>query len=489
MPGGADQGFHDYAFVWEANRIRYYVDGKLVHTVTDKSAIPSHPQKIFASLWASGKFASWLGRFEYPGHPVTMQVKRIAFTALGQPCQFKGSVACKLGPGFAVERRVTADMLRILYLVHDLNDPAVRRRVLMLQAGGAEVVLAGFSRKANPLALVEGITPIDLGRTHDGRFLHRLASVGRAAFTLSGRLDRNFRPDIVIGRNLEMLALAHRANALLGGSIPVVYECLDIHRLMLRGDVTGQALRAVERRLARRSALLVTSSPAFVRNYFERFGQADLPWVLLENKVLDLADDRGSARFAPTPPPAAGEPWRIGWFGALRCRKSLELLARLAGEMKGRVEIILRGRPARDQFDDFDRQVAEAPHLTFAGPYRNPEDLPRIYGDVHFSWLPDFFEEGMNSAWLLPNRLYEGCCYSTVPLAMAGTETARFLEEKGLGFTIAEPSSEALSRLAATMHGSGALRRGRRTGEAAGRRLVAPRPCGLRRFRRAVCAR
>lgn len=339
-------------------------------------------------------------------------------------------------------------MLRILYLVHDLNDPAVRRRVLMLRAGGAEIALAGFSRKANPLARIEGIAPIDLGRTHDGRYLHRLASVGRAALALSGRLDRNFRPDLLIGRNLEMLALAHRANALLGGSIPVVYECLDIHRLMLRGDVTGQVLRAVERRLVRRSALLVTSSPGFLRNYFEHFGQADLPSVLLENKVLRLGDGGSSVRCAATPAPGAGEPWRIGWFGALRCRKSLGLLSRLADELEGRVEIVLRGRPAYDQFDDFDRQVAEAPHLSFAGPYRNPEDLAQIYGDVHFAWLPDFFEEGMNSEWLLPNRLYEGCCHATVPLAMAGTETARFLEDKGVGFTISEPSSDALSRLA-----------------------------------------
>ena len=338
-------------------------------------------------------------------------------------------------------------MLRILYLVHDLNDPAVRRRVLMLRAGGAEVVLAGFRRIDNPFSVIEGMTPVDLGRTHDGRFLQRLASVGRAALTLSRRLDRNFRPDLVIGRNLEMLALAHRASALFGGNIPVVYECLDIHRLMLRGDVAGQALRAVERRLAFKSRLLITSSPAFMRNYFERFGLANLPRMLLENKVLALEDDRVRAPLAATPPPAAGEPWRIGWFGALRCRKSLDLLAGLAGGMDGRVEVVLRGRPARDQFADFEREVAEAPHLTFGGPYRNPEDLPEIYGEVHFAWLPDFFEEGMNSEWLLPNRLYEGCYCSTVPLAMAGTETARFLDEKGLGFTIAEPTAAALSRL------------------------------------------
>ena len=37
-------------------------------------------------------------------------------------------------------------MLHILYLVHDLSDPAVRRRVIMLQAGGAKVTVAGFRR-------------------------------------------------------------------------------------------------------------------------------------------------------------------------------------------------------------------------------------------------------------------------------------------------------------------------------------------------------
>ena len=98
VEGGADQGFHDYAFIWEPDRISYFVDGQLVHTVTDPAAIPSHPQKIFASLWASGKFTSWLGQFKYPGHPVTMEVARIAFTALGQPCNFPESVACDPGP-------------------------------------------------------------------------------------------------------------------------------------------------------------------------------------------------------------------------------------------------------------------------------------------------------------------------------------------------------------------------------------------------------
>lgn len=337
---------------------------------------------------------------------------------------------------------MAADMLKILYLVHDLDDPTVRRRVLMLQAGGAEIALAGFSRRADAVAEIEGISPIDLGRTHNRRFLHRLASVGRAALALSGRLDRNWRPDVIVGRNLEMLALAHRANALLGADIPVVYECLDIHRLMLRADLTGQALRAAERHLMARSALLVTSSPGFVEHYFEPFGQTGLPVFMLENKVLELEGDSRTA--LPKPPPGSGEPWTIGWFGALRCRTSLDLLSRIARKMGGEVEIVLRGRPAYDQFDDFDRQVGDTPHLRFEGPYRNPEDLADIYGAVHFSWLADFFEAGMNSNWLLPCRLYEGCRHATVPITVEGTQAARRLKAMAIGFTFDEPGEDAV---------------------------------------------
>ncbi|SIQ11122.1 endo-1,3(4)-beta-glucanase [Rhizobium sp. RU35A] len=93
VAGGADKGFNDYAFIWERNRLRYFVNGRLVHEVTDPAKIPSHPQKIFASLWGSDTLKDWMGTFAYSG-PVTMQVERIAFTALGEGCRFQGSVLC-----------------------------------------------------------------------------------------------------------------------------------------------------------------------------------------------------------------------------------------------------------------------------------------------------------------------------------------------------------------------------------------------------------
>jgi len=341
-------------------------------------------------------------------------------------------------------------MLHILYFVHDLADPAVRRRVLMLQAGGALVTLAGFRRDDNALAAIHGVEPIELGRTKDAQFGQRVSAVAKSAMKLRSALGAVARPDVIIGRNLEMLALANRAKAVFGGDMPVVYECLDIHRLLLRDDVLGGALRGAERHFGAKAALLITSSPAFVERYFRPRSGLQLPVMLIENKVLAL--EAAARQIAPTArPPVDGDPWKIGWFGALRCRKSLALLDEFSRRMEGRFEIVLRGRPARSEFADFDGLVRDAPFMTFAGAYKNPEDLSAIYNDVQFSWAIDFFEEGLNSSWLLPNRLYEGGLYGAVPIAADGTETSRFLATRKIGLNLDRADADHLVALLGAM--------------------------------------
>lgn len=94
VPGDANRGFNDYAFVWEKDRLRYYVNGELVHEVTDPAKIPSNAQKIFFSLWGTDTLNDWMGTFSYK-EPVKLQIDRVAFTAAGDECQFAESVACR----------------------------------------------------------------------------------------------------------------------------------------------------------------------------------------------------------------------------------------------------------------------------------------------------------------------------------------------------------------------------------------------------------
>lgn len=95
VPGGANKGFNDYAFVWEQSRLRYYVNGQMVHEVTDPAKLPTNAQKIFVSLWGTDTLSGWMGSFNYTA-PTSMQIDRIAYTAPGDDCQFAESVACVL---------------------------------------------------------------------------------------------------------------------------------------------------------------------------------------------------------------------------------------------------------------------------------------------------------------------------------------------------------------------------------------------------------
>ncbi|WP_185983299.1 glycosyl transferase family 1 [Aureimonas mangrovi] len=332
-------------------------------------------------------------------------------------------------------------MTTILYLVHDLGDAAVEKRVAMLQAGGARVALAGFRRGEAPPDAIRGVVPVDLGRTYDGDFRQRIAKLASALVSRQKGALAALNPDVVVARNLEMLALARSLPFAAPAQPRFVYETLDIHRLLLRKDAVGRAMRRLERSLLSPAALIVTSSPAFIENYLRPLQKVDAPIMLLENKVLDLS---GSPAPAVARDPTSGRPLRIGWFGALRCSRSLDLLGAFSRAMEGRYEIILRGRPATREFANFEGQVAAEPFMRFEGPYR-AEDLPRLYAEVDYVWAIDFFEAGLNSDWLLPNRLYEGCRHGAVPIAMAHTQTGRTLAGLGIGVLLQEAEPDHLA--------------------------------------------
>lgn len=312
----------------------------------------------------------------------------------------------------------------IAYFVYDLADQAVPRRITQFVEGGADVILLGFSRVKHPPTEVSGVPAILLGRTRESKFLDRAMAVALALVRTRHwrKLIRN--ADAIVGRNLECIAVAAAARR----DVPLVYEVLDVHRLLVGRGVDGRILRFVEGTLIKRCALIITSSPAFVREHLSRYPA--LPKALLvENKVVDTA-----VRPAPPRPVdrSHGPPWRIGWFGRLRCRRSLLFLADLARSSNGRIEVDLCGTIDLPLRDLLEKTVLAAPHMAYHGHYTYA-DLPRIYGAVHFAWAIDFFEEGLNSSWLLPNRLYEGCLNGAVPIALANVETGAWLARHGIG--------------------------------------------------------
>jgi hypothetical protein len=320
----------------------------------------------------------------------------------------------------------------VVYFASDLSDMAVNQRVRMLLAGGAEVRLLGFRRTDTPIHAVAGVAATDLGRTFEGQLVKRVATVLRTSLTARRMRDLLDGADVVLARNLDMLTIANASRG--RRSIPLVYECLDIHRALLGSGLPSKLLRNWEKRLLGKVSGLVVSSPGFVTNYFKQLG-VDLPPVILTENKQVLSNEPVSR---PANRMRSGPPWKIGWFGNIRCIESFHLLLEFARRCPDLVEIDLRGRPT-GVLQDLINQYLPLPNMRFGGAYTH-DDLATMYNHVHFMWGIDYHQRG-NSDWLLPNRIYEAGRYNCPIIALANTQTAVWLNAHGAGVMLDDPQS------------------------------------------------
>jgi succinoglycan biosynthesis protein ExoL len=331
-------------------------------------------------------------------------------------------------------------MTRIAFFGHDAADAAVRRRVQGFRDDGLDVV--GFTMRRRDDVSTDWQN-VDLGRTFDGAYAQRIRSIFRGARLAAAQSDLLASADIIYARNLDMLATAFLAKRHARLKTPVIYEALDIHRLLTRRDPIGFVFRRIEGALLRRTRKLVVSSEAFLRNHFERHHRGRYSPALVENRLASGAD------YGPRPTASAQSdgPVRLGWVGVLRCSRSLDLLLATARQLGPRIAIRLHGIPALTEIPDFHDRISGVPNISFHGRYRSPEDLAGIYETLDVVWAGDFMEAGFNSVWLLPNRLYEGGYYGVPSIAPADTETAAWITKRDAGFTVAEPLAQTLPDL------------------------------------------
>lgn len=339
----------------------------------------------------------------------------------------------------------------VAFFGHDCTELTVIKRARAFMENGLKVRGFTFRRERLNRAYRPEWDDLNLGTTEDARYGQRLIAMLTALPRLVHARQRLRGCDMLYARNIDMAALALLARWFSGSNAPFVYEVLDVQRLMTRRGAAGTVLRFFERRILKRTDLLVVSSGGFVREYFRPVQRFDGPWFLLENKIFGLDPAGLGARPEPDAPPATpcppDGPWVIAWLGNLRCPRSLDLLCEIASTLGERVRIQIHGKPVVAGEAHFKERIKGLDNVVFAGEYRSPDDLPLIYRQMHFAWAFDWYEAGANSNWLLPNRLYEAGFFGVPSIALAGTETARWISEQGCGWTVNEPVAPAVVEL------------------------------------------
>jgi len=89
------EGFVRLAFEWTPTRVRWFVNGELVHETAAGAQLPVNPSKIYVSLWSgTEEINGWLGPFEGMDQQATLDVQWVAYTAPGESCRFPASITC-----------------------------------------------------------------------------------------------------------------------------------------------------------------------------------------------------------------------------------------------------------------------------------------------------------------------------------------------------------------------------------------------------------
>src|ERR1700754_3594982 len=112
-------------------------------------------------------------------------------------------------------------MTRIAFFGHNAADAAVCRRVQAFRDDGVEVT--GFMMRRGKDA-ARSWENVDLGETADGAYLQRIKSIFSGARIAANARDKLAAADVIVARNLDMLATAFLAKRYAGLKTPVIYE-------------------------------------------------------------------------------------------------------------------------------------------------------------------------------------------------------------------------------------------------------------------------
>ena len=339
--------------------------------------------------------------------------------------------------------RDTGAPLRGIYIGADATNPTLILRIRSFLRAEVDLTAFTFRRYKFNTAFQPEWKNIPLGTTVDRNYLYRLPALARALWKMLRHAPLLRAADFIYARNLDLVLLGILARTFTCSRAKLVYEVEDVQEIFFKKTATGTLFRWLERWALNRIDLLVVLSPAFLHGYFEPAQRYAGPCFVLENKLQlgDLPD-------TPTPKgdvwKGGSDRWVIGWFGTLRCPKSLRILEDIATALGPKVEIHTRGYPTETGLDAFLRIVERHPNWRYDGEYTIPDDLEEMYGRVHFSWCLDFLDEHGNSPLLLACRMYQGGFYGAVPLVIAGSEMDRWLATAGVGHAFGAPHARSI---------------------------------------------
>ncbi len=331
--------------------------------------------------------------------------------------------------------------MKAIYVGVDATNPTLILRIRSFLRAGIDLTAFTYRREKFNTDFEPDWNNVHLGMTSDRNYWARIPRLISGVRKMLRRKQDLRDAEFIYARNFDLIIVGLFAKWFSGSNAKLVYEVEDVQEVFFKKTFSGWVFRTLEKWVLKHTDLLVLMSPGFMHGYFEPVQGYKGPWFVLENKI----QLQGKSK-TPTESGSVWQlnkdKWVIGWFGTLRCPRSMSLLEDIATTLGDKVEIYTRGYPTETGLDEYMKIVNRHPNWIYDGEYTIPDDLEDMYGRVHFSWCLDFLDEEGNSPLLLACRMYQGGFYGAVPLVVKGWEMDRWLKRAGIGHAFEAPYAQ-----------------------------------------------
>ena len=207
---------------------------------------------------------------------------------------------------------------------------------------------------------------------------------------------------------------------------PFIYEESDIPYLNVGNKWLRKFFSWSDKRMIQKSLLTVMTSEGFIDYHFGKERPENI--VMVPNRV-----NPAMMRLPYTPKEHDWNHLSIAFVGGFRYKSVLNF-ATVMGESFPQHEFHTYGN-ILENGEELKALCEKYNNIQFHGKFRNPDDLPKIYGSIDLV-LASYDATSINAQYAEPNKMYEAMFFRVPIIVSKGTFLARKVESLNIGYAI-----------------------------------------------------
>ena len=305
-------------------------------------------------------------------------------------------------------------MKEFVFILSSLNDPHYRKRVEEFIEKGYKVTIYGFKRKGQTLSNLP-YKPIILGEIKERNYQARLnlfrTSIKSIAPNCKGKIVFYSSLDVAIFGRIYINA-------------PYIYEVCDLTELTIGYVLIRNLLSFINKRVIKNSIKTIITSEGFAEFFGKKLKDK---FYLIPNKVSS-----NIPQFIE-PNRKLGEIVKIGFVGVIRFETIYHFINACANYGKN-IEIHLYGIYSEADEWAVKTKNLKADNIHFHGSFKNPDNLPEIYGNIDL--LLCAYTPSLGVMYAEPNKLYEAIYFRCPIIVSENVFLGEKVKRLGVGYVI-----------------------------------------------------